>query len=72
MKPEHYDSGKDFDVIDFATAYHLNFNRGSVVKYVARAGNKKYDNLDVYQSEIKDLKKAIDFLQRELKTLEDE
>lgn len=61
-KPAHYDNGTSKDVIDFCQDYNLNFCRGSSVKYIARAGKK--DN------EIQDLKKAIDFLQREIKNLE--
>lgn len=62
-KPTHYQTDVDFDVIDFCNAYDLNFNRGSVVKYVARAGKK--------DDEIKDLEKALDFIQREIKYLKE-
>jgi hypothetical protein len=58
MKPQHYDNNKSYDVIDFVKDYDLNFNEGNVIKYVARA--RKKDN------QIKDLEKAIDYLQREL------
>jgi hypothetical protein len=60
--PPHYENGTDKDVIDFCYDYSLNFCKGSAVKYIARAGKK--DN------EIDDLKKAIAFLQREIKKLE--
>lgn len=60
--PTHYQTGKEFDVIDFCKMYNLNFNLGNVVKYCARAGKK--DDI------IKDLKKALDYLQREIKHLE--
>lgn len=59
--PAHYNNSKGYDIIDVAQDYQLNFNRGSALKYIARAGRK--DN------EIKDLEKAIDFLQREIKYL---
>jgi hypothetical protein len=62
--PSHYNNGKGYDVIDFCNDYKLNFNRGSAIKYIARSGKK--DN------EIEDLKKAIDFIQREIKYLENE
>jgi hypothetical protein len=58
MKPQHYDNNKSYDVIDFVKDYDLNFNEGNVIKYVARA--RKKDN------QIKDLEKAIDYLEREL------
>ena len=54
----HYENNKDYDVIDFIKDYNLNFNRGNVVKYLARAGKK--DN------ELQDLRKALDYLQREI------
>ena len=58
-KPEHYKT-TSIDVIDFVKLYDLNFNLGNVVKYVCR--NKGTDK--------EDYKKAIDYLQRELKYLE--
>jgi hypothetical protein len=54
----HYENHKGYDVIDFIKDYSLNFNRGNVVKYLARAGKK--DN------ELQDLRKALDYLQREI------
>tara|TARA_R110002167_G_scaffold87599_3_gene236587 strand:- start:464 stop:766 length:303 start_codon:yes stop_codon:yes gene_type:complete len=59
--PNHYSSNKDYDLIDVIGDYGLNFNRGNVVKYVFRAG-KKLDELD-------DLKKAKDYLEREIEKL---
>lgn len=70
-KPTHYQTKSGYDVIDFCNDNGLNFNRGANVKYVQRAGKKKYENLTIKESEIKDIKKAIDHLQRELKFLED-
>ena len=61
-KPSRYENGTDKDVIDFCHDYGLNLCRGSAVKYIARAGKK--------HNEIEDLKKAIVFLQREIKNLE--
>ena len=63
--PTHYTSGR-FEVIDVIEDWGLGFHRGNVVKYVARAG-KKQDNC-----EIADLKKALWYLQREIKRLEAE
>lgn len=59
---KHYDNGKDYDLIDVISDYNLNFNRGNIIKYVARAGKK--DN------ELQDLRKALDYLQREIQTIE--
>jgi len=41
--------------------YSLNFNRGNIVKYIARAGKKGI--------EIDDLYKALDYLQREIECI---
>ena len=57
--PKHYQNGKIYDLIDVIQDFKLNFNRGNVLKYVCRAGKK--------DDEVKDLEKAIDYLQRELK-----
>jgi hypothetical protein len=60
----HYDNGKDYDLIDVISDYKLNFNRGNIIKYVARAGKK--------ENELKDLRKALDYLQREIEILSKE
>ena len=60
----HYETGKDYDIIDVCKDYSLNFNRGNILKYVARAGKK--DN------ELQDLRKALDYLQREIDHLENQ
>lgn len=62
--PSHYSAGwsNGAEIIDIAE--HLNFNRGNVVKYVARAGRKYSDK------ELEDLKKALWYLQREVARLE--
>ena len=58
----HYENGKDYDIIDVCKDYDLNFNKGNILKYVARAGKK--------QDELQDLRKALDYLQREIEHLE--
>lgn len=57
----HYENGTQIDVIEFATMYDLNFNRGNVLKYIVRAGKK--------DDEVKDLEKAMDYLKREIETV---
>ena len=59
----HYDSGKDYDIIDVCNDYSLNFNRGNILKYVARAGKK--------EDELKDLRKALEYLEREISYLQE-
>lgn len=57
----HYENGKDYDIIDVIRDYNLNFCRGNIIKYVARAGKK--------QDELLDLIKAKDYLEREIELL---
>lgn len=54
----HYEATGDYDIIDVCNHYALNFNRGNVVKYIARAGKK--------QDELQDLCKAKDYIEREI------
>lgn len=60
--PAHYADGK-IEVIDFIEDKGLNFHRGNAVKYIARAGKKDP------AKEVEDLKKAIWYLNREIKRL---
>jgi hypothetical protein len=55
--PEHYTSG-GIETIDFIEAKDLNYRLGNVIKYVSRA-EKKGDPL-------RDLRKALWYLQREI------
>jgi hypothetical protein len=61
MTPLHYDSGQEYDLIDVALNYNLNFFRFNVLKYICRAGKK--------QNELHDLEKAVDYLQREIQNI---
>ena len=61
--PSHYCYGK-YEPKDVISDWGLNFNLGSVVKYIARAGRKD----DIVQ----DLKKAKQFLEFEIEALEEE
>lgn len=64
MTPVHYNNKKEYDLIDVALDYNLNFFRFNVLKYICRAGKKL--------NEIQDLEKAIDYLERELQHLRQE
>lgn len=61
--PSHYADGwsNGAEIIDITE--HLNFCRGNVIKYVARAGNKGQDK------ELEDLEKARFYLNREIERL---
>ena len=58
--PTHYRSDSGFEAIDVIEAWDLNFNLGSALKYICRAGLKT--------SRKEDLQKAIWFLTRELES----
>lgn len=60
--PKHYNTGK-IEVIDAIEDWKLNFHRGQVVKYVARAGRKDPSK------EVEDLEKAQFYLGREISLL---
>ena len=62
-RPEHYCFSK-FEPKDVIREWGLNFNLGSAVKYIARAGRKD----DIVQ----DLKKAQEFIQFEIEAIEAE
>ncbi len=59
----HYEATGDYDIIDVCNHYALNFNRGNVVKYIARAGKK--------DDELQDLLKAKDYIEREIQFIRD-
>ena len=60
--PSHYTSGK----IDFIEDQNFNYHRGNAIKYICRAGKKDKSK------EVEDLEKAIWYLQREIKRLNEE
>lgn len=62
--PSHYCEGRKYEPRKVIRDWGLNFNLGSVVKYIARAGRK--DDI------IQDLKKARQFLDFEIEELEAE
>jgi hypothetical protein len=62
ITPLHYKNGKQYDLIDVAIDYDLNFFRFNVLKYICRAGKK--------DDELRDMRKALDYLEREIAYLE--
>lgn len=63
--PEHYTYG-GIETWDFIEAKQLSYHLASVVKYVSRAGKKEGN------TELKDLKKAREHLDRRIKQLVDQ
>lgn len=62
--PSHYTKGK-IEVWDFIVDQDLNYLRGNAIKYICRAGSKDPS------AEIQDIKKAIAYLNREIKRIQD-
>lgn len=58
--PSHYTQG--IEAIDYIESHRMDFNIGNVIKYVTRAKHKG--------TELQDLKKALWYLDREIKRLE--
>lgn len=58
--PSHYNQG--IEAIDYIESHKMGFNIGNVIKYVTRAKHKG--------TELQDLKKALWYLDREIKRLE--
>ena len=56
----HYENRNNgnYDVIDFIKDYNINFNLGNVIKYISRLGKK--------DDKLRELRKALDYLQREI------
>ena len=61
--PAHYAAGRRYEPKDVIRDWNLNFNLGSAVKYISRAGRK--------DDAIEDLRKAIQFIQFEIDYLKE-
>ena len=71
--PSHYTWLKDLcgiEVIDITR--HMDFNLGNSIKYILRSGHKKEEGYTDKQKTIEDLKKAIWYIEDEIKLLENE
>ena len=67
-KPPHYTGfSNGSEVIDITE--QLNFNRGSAVKYLARAGTKPAFGMSLGDAELQDLLKAQFYVNREVERL---
>lgn len=64
VKPEHYYRLGDYAAIYVIQKWKLGFNLGNAVKYIQRAGTKPEE------PEIRDLKKAIFYIQRHIHELD--
>ena len=68
VKPNHY-TRWEIEPITFIMKNKMEFWRGNIVKYVARAGAKTYDGMDEVQSEITDLRKAMRYAEMRINDL---
>jgi len=59
--PSHY-SRHSIQPIDFIMDNDMEFWRGNVVKYISRAGHKNYDGMNLTDSELTDLRKAVQYI----------
>lgn len=70
--PSHYAWLKELCGVEpLDICRHLDFNCGSILKYILRKG-KEEKNLDERQQRIQDLKKAKVYLEDEIKMLENQ
>lgn len=63
VSPAHYKQGRAHEPWDVIIDWNLSYCLGSAVKYISRAGRK--------DSAVQDLRKAIAFIEREIKKLEE-
>lgn len=63
-RPSHYCEGRQYEPKDVIRDWGLNFNLGSAVKYISRAGRKG--------SALEDLQKARQFIDFEIEAIESE
>jgi len=62
--PSHYTDGK-IEVIEYIEDKNLGFCLGNAIKYISRAGKKNKDK------EVEDLQKAIWYIERRIKEIEE-
>jgi hypothetical protein len=68
--PKHYTS--DLSGVEcLQITRHRNFNVGNAIKYLWRAGLKDSSSLDITEVTIQDLRKAVFYINDEIKRLEE-
>ena len=66
--PDHYHPGI-YEAINVIEAWDLNFNLGSVIKYISRCGLKSDAELSKKEKTLEDLRKAAWYINREIERL---
>ncbi len=64
----HY-AGLKIEPFDYINSNKFTYWQGSVIKYISRAGRKRYDGMDDKDSELADCKKALWFLTKRIEEL---
>lgn len=67
--PSHYALPNGLEALDIAR--YLDFNLGNAVKYIVRAGKKTEEGISADDKKLEDLRKAIFYLNDEIKMLEE-
>lgn len=67
--PSHY-ADYPIEPIVFIMENELSFHVGNIIKYVCRAGNKKYEGKSFAESEVADLKKAMRYAEMRINQIE--
>ena len=67
--PHHYNS-LPVEPIEFIMLNEMEFWRGNIIKYAARAGLKTYDGMDAQQSEVTDLHKVMRYAEMRINHLQ--
>ena len=70
-RPAHYTKWV-IEPITFIMRNKMEFWRGNIIKYAARAGSKLYDGMDEVQSEITDLEKVRRYAEMRINELKGE
>lgn len=70
-RPKHYTRWV-IEPITFIMRNKMEFWRGNIIKYAARAGEKEYDGMDKVQSEITDLEKVRRYAEMRINELKGE
>lgn len=68
-RPSHYAEGRKYEPRKVIFDWDLDFNLGSALKYIARAGRKGSAAMSQKEKTIQDLKKAIQYIEFEIDEL---
>ena len=68
VKPAHYEQYL-IEPVTFVMENKMEFWRGNIIKYAARAGSKTYDGKDAVESEVTDLRKVIRYAEMRINML---